>query len=122
MSGVTQEGFRFINDDGDEDASTFMAVQDANVSMLAGTAGRVRILLDTIGDAAAAQYQLEFRYKPPGGAFGDWGKVESIAPYIHVAGIGIPTTSVISEDPVSVSGLTLPVLDVPSVSVSTQVS
>jgi hypothetical protein len=78
MSGVTQEGFRFINDDGDEDASTFAAAQDANVSMLAGTAGRVRFLLDTSGDAAAAQYQLEFRYKPPGGSFGDWGKVKSI--------------------------------------------
>jgi len=72
---VVQEGFRFVNDDGDEDASTFAAAQDANVNMLAGAAGRIRILLDASGDVAAAQYQLEFRYKPPGGSFGDWEAV-----------------------------------------------
>lgn len=75
MSEVTQEGFRFVNDDGDEDASTFAAAQDTDVYMAAGAAGRVRILLDASGDVDAAQYQLEFRYKPPGGSFGAWGKV-----------------------------------------------
>jgi hypothetical protein len=37
---------------------------------------RPRFLIDASGDPAAIQFQLEYRYKPSGGAYGDWAKVD----------------------------------------------
>jgi len=72
---IEQEGFRFRNDDGDEDGATWKANQDTNISLAADTAARIRMLLNATGDPASIGAQLEYRYKPSGGAFGSWTKV-----------------------------------------------
>lgn len=56
---LTQEGFRFRNDDGSESAATWAAAQDAGATAATGTTVRVRVLVDATGDPAATQYQLE---------------------------------------------------------------
>jgi hypothetical protein len=70
-----QEGFRFRNDDGSESAATWKASQDTNINLAADTAARIRMLLNATGDPASIGAQLEYRYKPSGGAFGSWTKV-----------------------------------------------
>lgn len=74
-SSIEQEGFRFRNDDGSESAATWKANQDVNITAAADTAMRLRMLLNATGDPASIGAQLEYRYKPSGGAFGAWGKV-----------------------------------------------
>ena len=74
-TSIEQEGFRFRNDDGSESAATWKANQDTNITLAADTAARIRMLLNATGDPASIGAQLEYRYKPSGGAFGDWGKV-----------------------------------------------
>jgi hypothetical protein len=56
---LDQEGFRFRNDDGDEDAASFAAGQDTNLTAPLDTNLRVRFIVNAIGDPAATQYQLE---------------------------------------------------------------
>jgi hypothetical protein len=72
---LDQEGFRFRNDDGSESAATWMADQDTNVMLAADTTARLRVLINTSLDPGSKNYQLEYRYKPSGGAFGSWTKV-----------------------------------------------
>jgi hypothetical protein len=72
---IEQEGFRFRNDDGSESAATWGAAQDTNITLASNTATRIRILLNATGDPASIGAQLEYRYKPSGGAFGAWTKV-----------------------------------------------
>jgi len=72
---IEQEGFRFRNDDGSESAATWKASQDTNITLAADTAARIRMLLNATGDPASIGAQLEYRYKPSGGAFGSWAKV-----------------------------------------------
>jgi len=72
---IEQEGFRFRNDDGDEDGATWKANQDVNITLAADTAARIRMLLNATGDPDSIGAQLEYRYKPSGGAFGSWTKV-----------------------------------------------
>lgn len=74
-TSLDQHSFRFFNDDGDEDASTVKGDLNANVTIAANSTVRIRTLINATGDAASAQYQLEYRYKPSGGAFGGWTKV-----------------------------------------------
>jgi hypothetical protein len=74
-SSIEQEGFRFRNDDGDEDGATWKADQDTNITLAADTAARIRMLLNATGDPSSIGAQLEYRYKPSGGAFGSWTKV-----------------------------------------------
>ena len=74
-TAIEQEGFRFRNDDGSESAATWKASQDTNISLAADTAARIRMLLNATGDPASIGAQLEYRYKPSGGAFGSWTKV-----------------------------------------------
>jgi hypothetical protein len=74
-SSIEQEGFRFRNDDGSEAAATWKANQDVNITLAADTAARIRMLLNATGDPASIGAQLEYRYKPSGGAFGPWTKV-----------------------------------------------
>jgi len=72
---IEQEGFRFRNDDGSESAATWKANQDTNITLAAATVVRIRMLLNATGDPASIGAQLEYRYKPSGGAFGSWTKV-----------------------------------------------
>jgi hypothetical protein len=65
---VEQEGFRFYEDDGDEDGSTALAAQDTGASIALDTNVVLRVLLNGEDDPATAQYQLE--YREVGG--GDW--------------------------------------------------
>jgi hypothetical protein len=74
-ASIEQEGFRFRNDDGSESAATWKANQDTNITLAADTAARIRMLLNATGDPASIGAQLEYRYKPSGGAFGSWTKV-----------------------------------------------
>jgi hypothetical protein len=74
-STIEQEGFRFRNDDGSESAATWKANQDTNITLAADTSTRIRMLLNATGDPASIGAQLEARYKPSGGAFGPWTKV-----------------------------------------------
>jgi hypothetical protein len=74
-AAIEQEGFRFRNDDGSESAATWKANQDTNITLAADTAARIRMLLNATGDPASIGAQLEYRYKPSGGAFGSWTKV-----------------------------------------------
>ena len=76
-ASIEQEGFRFRNDDGTEATATWKANQDVNITLAANTAVRLRMLLNATGDPASIGAQLEYRYKPSGGAFGSWGKVVS---------------------------------------------
>jgi len=73
---IEQEGFRPRNDDGTEATATWKANQDTNINLAADTAFRLRILLNATGDPASIGAQLEYRYKPSGGAFGSWNKVK----------------------------------------------
>ena len=72
---ISQHSFRFINDNGDEDESTFNAGLNANITLAPGNKIRVRFLLDTSGDIAGKQFQIEYRRKPSGGEFGSWKKI-----------------------------------------------
>lgn len=58
-----QEGFRWRNDDGDEDGATWAAAQDTNLTNPISEIKRLRMLVNnTAGDAGFGdQYQLEYR-------------------------------------------------------------
>jgi len=58
---LDQEGFRFRNDDGDEDAATWKEAQDTNLTAAKSVNTRLRVILDATGDPATTQYQLEYR-------------------------------------------------------------
>lgn len=47
---VTQEGFRWRNDDGSETSATWKAAQDTDASLDIGEAARLRVVLDATGD------------------------------------------------------------------------
>ena len=58
---LEQEGFRWRSDDGDEDAATWLASQDINITRATLTNTRLRLLLNATGDPDSSQYQLEYR-------------------------------------------------------------
>lgn len=60
-ASVDQAAFRFRNDDGSESAATWAAAQGSNVTMAAGSAARVRFLLQAAGDPTGKAFQLEYR-------------------------------------------------------------
>jgi hypothetical protein len=62
-AGVTleQEGYRWRNDDGAEDAATWAASQDAGLTASVGQNKRLRVLVNATNDPASTQYQLEWR-------------------------------------------------------------
>ena len=47
---VTQEGFRWRNDDGSQTAATWLAAQDTNASLTLGNAARLRVAVETSED------------------------------------------------------------------------
>lgn len=58
---LEQEGFRWRNDDGTEATATWAAVQDTGLTVPSGQTKRLRVLVNTTGDSASTQYQLEYR-------------------------------------------------------------
>lgn len=58
---IDQEGFRFRNDDGDEDEATWIASQDTNINRPSNTNTRLRMLLNATENPDTAQYQLEYK-------------------------------------------------------------
>lgn len=72
---LIQEGFRFRLDDDDENSATWAAAQDTNITAPAGAVRRLRMILDTIGDAPSMQRQLWVRRITPSAT--PWRKVET---------------------------------------------
>lgn len=64
-----QEGFRWVNDDGSESASTFAASQDTNITAAAAATRRLRVLVNATGDPPTTAYKLQWRIS--GGSWAD---------------------------------------------------
>lgn len=58
---IEQEGFRFYDDDGDEDESTALANQDTDISIAKQTNFRPRIIANATGDPASGQFTLQYK-------------------------------------------------------------
>jgi hypothetical protein len=58
---LDQKSFRFRNDDGDEDAATWLASQGADITREKNLNTRIRMLLQSTGNPDSAQYQLEYK-------------------------------------------------------------
>ena len=58
---VTQEGFRWRNDDGSQTSATWKEAQDTNTPLALATPARLRVLLDSTGDPAPAAYTLYYK-------------------------------------------------------------
>ena len=56
-----QEGFRWRNDDGDEDAATWAASQDTDITAAAGQVRRLRILTNVTNNPPAKALKLQYR-------------------------------------------------------------
>ena len=72
---LNQHSFRFFADNGSESASTALAAINTSSTLPPGAVARIRALIDATGDPTGKTFQLEYRRKPSGGAFGDWTKV-----------------------------------------------
>lgn len=60
-STLQQEGYRFRDDDGDEDGATWLDSQDTDITRADDLNTRLRMLINATGDPATGQYQLEYR-------------------------------------------------------------
>lgn len=60
-STLEQEGFRWRNDDGDEDGATWRAAQDTDITAAANTPLRLRVLTDASGDPGSAAATLQYK-------------------------------------------------------------
>ena len=69
---ASQYSFRFVNNDGDEDASTFKAALNTNVTLSPNDVARIRFLIDSLGSLGPKNFIIECRHKPSGGSFGPW--------------------------------------------------
>jgi hypothetical protein len=58
---LTQEGFRFRNDDGSETTATWAAAQDTNTTLPLATNVRLRVLVDAAADPPTAPYTLYYK-------------------------------------------------------------
>jgi hypothetical protein len=58
---LTQEGYRWRIDDGDQANATWAVAQDTGITAPANTVRRLRVIIDSSGDANAAQFQLEYK-------------------------------------------------------------
>jgi hypothetical protein len=63
---LEQEGFRWRLDDGDEDAATWLADQDTNITRYRNVNTRLRMVINSTGGPTNAQYRLEYRKKGTG--------------------------------------------------------
>lgn len=69
---LAQEGYRFREDDGDEDGASWHEDQDTNLTFEKETPVRLRVLLNASGDPSSEQFRLEYRLKDSGN---DWRAV-----------------------------------------------
>lgn len=60
-AALTQSRFRFRNDDGSETTATWAAVEDADISVAALTAKRLRVQVAATGDPSAKSFKLQYR-------------------------------------------------------------
>jgi len=90
---LDQYSFRFINDDSSEDAGTFLAAENANVTQPPGSVMRLRMLLNATGDPDEKRFQLEYRRKPSGGEFGAWAIVQAATSALRMIPIRVDRTS-----------------------------
>jgi hypothetical protein len=58
---LAEEGFRWRNDDGDEDEATWLAVQDSNVAIPLSTPIRLRVIVNATGNPENYRYRLEYK-------------------------------------------------------------
>lgn len=58
---LEQEGFRWRNDDGSETTATWKAAQDTNVTVVPDQTTRLRMIVNTTGDAPSTRYKLQYR-------------------------------------------------------------
>lgn len=72
---LIQHSFRFRNDDADEDEATWKADLNSNLNLGADNTFRLRYLINALNDPASKQFQIEYRRKPSGGAFGPWKQI-----------------------------------------------
>lgn len=61
VATLTQSRFRFRNDDGSETTATWAAVEDADISVAALTAKRLRVQVAATGDPSAKSFKLQYR-------------------------------------------------------------
>lgn len=61
LSSLEQEGFRFRNDDADEDEASWRQNQDVDDEIAKDTNVRLRTLINATGDPATKQFQLEYK-------------------------------------------------------------
>lgn len=67
-----QEGFRWRNDDGDEDAATWMALQDVDINTEVDTTVRLRIITNATGAADPSTGALTLQYKRSDEPSSEW--------------------------------------------------
>ena len=84
---LDQEGFRFRDDDYGEDAATWLASQDTNITRDKNLNTRLRVLVNATGDPASTAYQLEFKKSTDS----VWNKVAFTAPDATIALVGSAT-------------------------------
>lgn len=58
---LEQEGYRWRDDDADEDEASWLEVQDANTTIAKNTNLRLRVILNSTNDYNSTQYQLEYK-------------------------------------------------------------
>lgn len=58
---LTQEGFRWRNDDGSESTATWADTQDTDITLAPETPVRIRILVDASGAPNSSQFRLEYK-------------------------------------------------------------
>jgi hypothetical protein len=65
-ANITQEGYRFRSDDGDEDGATWLAAQDTSINRNIEIPTRLRVLLDANSDPGVIYPLLEYREETDG--------------------------------------------------------
>jgi hypothetical protein len=63
---LDQEGFRWRNDDGDEDAATWRELQDVQASIAKNTNVRLRAIVNATGNPSSLGFKLKYRKKGGG--------------------------------------------------------
>jgi hypothetical protein len=94
---VEQEGFRWRNDDGDEDAATWRQSQDVADTAELDEQVRLRVLLNASGDPATTQYQLQ--YKQDSEAASLWRAIGVGAPGSTPTVVGWGSAALSTNDP-----------------------
>lgn len=93
-SDYEQEGFRWRDDDGDEDGATWLQAQDTDITREIETNTRLRLLLNTTGDPSPVAFMLQFKKSTDS----EWLEVGNfnypdVTPTIVSIGKGATTTS-----------------------------